>query len=450
MAKEFSASASFDVKLSFKGKTWVMHGVTTDTTVEEIKSRARDEFDLAESAVLKLLHKGKVLGAAAAAASNTSRRSCACSSCGLRAVASSDTCGNITETPAFPDGVKSRSATKVTVMATNNATITDLNSKRSDPTVRGFDNERKPSKVPSSLSSHWGPKFSSQNKDYKFCRFEACSWQSFGHHRTSNSTKSSIPHAFEANRLLEKLATDPGIVAVMVERELVVGTLGEMDPIDDRLLQQKSQEGACLLGYNTNHGTRIDIKLRRGEHDLTFLPYNELAATLIHELSHNWVGEHDALFWTNYGQMRAEYLYAHASNKAKGYDTAATAGVSEYTDNIQLTTKQSIVLDTIYKGVVKELVVETAPHGVPVQMVAPAVLQRCRELLSTDKSWDSDRGRAVGGGNANNDTKHNTVGDRRSLALAAAERRARQGNDVDHNNSQSKHGANNNDSTSRN
>jgi hypothetical protein len=55
----------------------------------------------------------------------------------------------------------------------------------------------------------------------------------------------------------------------------MVGTLGEMDPIDDRLMQKKEQQGGCLLGYNTNGGVRIDVKLRTD--DLQgFRPYLEL------------------------------------------------------------------------------------------------------------------------------------------------------------------------------
>eukprot|EP00957_Ditylum_brightwellii_P180316 13736496-Ditylum_brightwellii.AAC.1 len=88
------------------------------------------------------------------------------------------------------------------------------------------------------------------------------------------------------------LASDPGVIAVMKECELVVNALGEMDPIDDRLMQKHKADGACLLGYNTNHGLRIDIKLRTD--DLQgFRPYPQLVSTQIHELSHNWVGEHD-------------------------------------------------------------------------------------------------------------------------------------------------------------
>jgi hypothetical protein len=65
----------------------------------------------------------------------------------------------------------------------------------------------------------------------------------------------TAPHASKARRMLERLKTNPGIVAIMRSRELVIGTLGEMDPVDDRITQMMQLEGGeCLLGYNTNRG----------------------------------------------------------------------------------------------------------------------------------------------------------------------------------------------------
>ena len=109
-----------------------------------------------------------------------------------------------------------------------------------------------------------------------------------------------------------------------------------MDPNHDVLMhktRQRSGGTACLLGYNTNHGLRIDIKLRT-EDVSTFRPYHELVATLIHELSHNWVEEHNVVFWTNYGQMRIEYLWEHACLMmggmfVNGKRTATLAGVED-------------------------------------------------------------------------------------------------------------------------
>lgn len=106
---------------------------------------------------------------------------------------------------------------------------------RGDPTVRGFAAEdaleaTRRGAAGSADESPWGVCQPFQDTRHKFCRFECCTWQSFGH-RPSDRT----PHAFAARQLLVKLSTDPGIVAIMRARRWVVGTLSEMDTIDDRL-----------------------------------------------------------------------------------------------------------------------------------------------------------------------------------------------------------------------
>jgi hypothetical protein len=273
------------------------------------------------------------------------------------------------------------------------------NSRKSDPTIRGFDNEKK---LVSTQVSHWGADHGRQNKEYKFCKLVACSWQSFGHRPHDTDT----PHDFAARKLLEQLATDPGIVAVLVERQLVVGTLGEMDPIDDRLMQQKQQQGGCLLGYNTNGGARIDIKLR---HDNLkgFRPYPDLVATLLHELSHNWVGEHNLLFWTNYGQMRVEYLFTHTitlqGTLVKGQTMTQLAELPSLTS-----------LRDVYDFVMAELAQEMRQHGLTPVSIGSAIQSRCDELVAkTDLQKNM-----LGGGNSSNGTVNV-----REMARQAAERR---------------------------
>jgi hypothetical protein len=301
---------------------------------------------------------------------------------------------------------------KILVMATSAVVVQEMAHKRSDPTIRGFNsqelerNGKKPIEA-----QHWGPSMSQQNKACKFCRFQACTWQSFGHRPTEDT-----PHAFRALQLLHKLATDPGIVAVMVERELVVGTLGEMDPIDDRLMQQQQQHGGCVLGYNTNGGARIDVKLRTD--DLQgFRPYPELVATLLHELSHNWVGDHNLLFWTNYAQMRAEYLYTHASLRSTIIEGKTTAEVAGLDDN----NNTQVRLENIYDCILQELVREMAQHGLHPQMIAAPIRQRCDELEQSAKN----KGRRLGGEENNTGgTSSHSGGSARERALRAAERRA--------------------------
>lgn len=313
---------------------------------------------------------------------------------------------------------------KIMVMATNISAIQELSTKRSDPTIRGFDQEKSAMEKRKMANSqkYWADVMV-QDKDYKFCRMNACTDHSFGH-RANEST----PHAFRAMELLEKMATDPGIVAIMKERELVVGTLGEMDPIDDRIMQKTEEHGGCLLGYNTNRGLRIDIKLRTD--DLSgFRPYPALVETLIHELSHNWVGDHNLLFWTNYAQMRAEYLCTHARLRksaliVRGKKTAELAGLDERS------------LDNIFELIMNELVREMGQHGLHPNMIASPIRQRIQELEEETLKMENQQGYRLGGvvptqqisGNAsamihNNPTNGSSA---RQLALAAAERRARE------------------------
>ena len=358
--------SSFHVNFSFQGKTIAMEHLTTSTTGSDLYHRTLEAFELSDETQLKLLFKGKL-------------------------IENDDKCQPF-ETPPTKKS-------KVMVIATSEVVAKDIASKRSDPTIRGFDQEQQQhNKQQQQGEQHWGEGMV-QSKDFKFCRFQACTWQSFGH-RPNEKT----PHAFAAMQLLEKLATDPGIVAIMKERELVVGTLGEMDPIDDRVMQKKQEQGGCLLGYNTNAGARIDVKLRTDDLG-DFRPYPELVSTLIHEVSHNWVGQHNLLFWTNYAQMRAEYLHTHGTLRStivRGRTTADLAGLDK--------TK----LENIFDFVMHELVQEMAQHGLHPRMIEGPIRQRCDELKQSNGGQRLGESGDVSGGTA------------REKVLAAAERRARE------------------------
>lgn len=397
--------ARFSVILSYKGKTVPIPDISHVTTKENLLSLARHHLEVGDDVLLKLLYKGTIIG--------------------------QDRAAETQDKPAFPLDAKIPSTgAKVIVMGTEARGVEILNSGRSDPLMRGFDDTPKRT-VP---VSYWGPSHGKQHPQYKFCRLQECTDASFG-----TRPGATTPHAFEARRLLERLSTDPGIIAVLKSRELVVGTLGEMDPIDDRLMQKKQQEGACLLGYNTNHGMRIDVKLRTD--DLSaFRPYPELAATLVHELSHNWVGEHNILFWTNFGQMRVEYLWKHAclllgGEFVNGKRTAELAGVTSmicssvgrkgHMSHMHLL-DASQVMENICKSVFEELAHEMAQHRIPVQMVIPAVLEFSKELMEETKDDTSSGGRRLGRASV----EHTVAGESsaKELAVAAAEKRARDAN----------------------
>eukprot|EP00538_Stauroneis_constricta_P008909 CAMPEP_0119561278 /NCGR_PEP_ID=MMETSP1352-20130426/17156_1 /TAXON_ID=265584 /ORGANISM="Stauroneis constricta, Strain CCMP1120" /LENGTH=390 /DNA_ID=CAMNT_0007609449 /DNA_START=97 /DNA_END=1266 /DNA_ORIENTATION=+ len=322
-------------------------------------------------------------------------------------------------TTSLFDGVPKKTP-RIMALVTTVKDAKSIAEKKSDPTIRGFAQEAQRTErlQKQSLSSGkaWGS-LGQQDRNYRFVKIEACTWQSFGHRPTE-----STPHAFEAYALLEKLASDPGVVAIMKERELVVNALGEMDPVDDRLMQKTQQGGGCLLGYNTNHGLRIDIKLRT-DNLAAFRPYSELVGTLIHELSHNWVGEHNLLFWTNYAQMRAEYLYKHrrllSSALIKGQTTAQIAGLPK------------AGLDNVCEFILQELVREMAQHGLHPRMIAAALRQRCDELEQFVEI--ETVGRRLGDGVNLKDGNGQSLSvhvdsqlSPRERALAAAERRAKE------------------------
>merc|ERR1712232_1221039 len=109
-----------------------------------------------------------------------------------------------------------------------------------------------------------------------------------------------------------------------------------------------------------------------------FRPYPELASALIHELSHNWVGDHNLLFWTNYAQMRAEYLYTHARLRGalvvRGKTTAELAGLDKAR------------VENVFDVVVNELVREMGQHGLHPSMIESPIRQRIRELEESHKS----------------------------------------------------------------
>jgi hypothetical protein len=378
-----SVSTSFPAQLCFQGKV-VDVGCTLETTATELVLLAQQQFFLTNTdhdvstMQLKLLYKGKRL-----------------------------------ETGSFDPVFVSRpiKPPRIIILATEATKIEDINSRRADPTIRGFDQEKPTQKVvEKNTNDDWGPLLSKQDKNYKFCRFDVCTRQSFGH-RPGDTT----PHEFEARKLLIKLATDPGIVAIMKDRELLVGTLGEMDPIDDRLMQQKQQQGVCLLGYNTNGGTRIDLKLRAD--DLTaFRPYQQLVSTLVHELSHNWVGDHNLLFWTNYGQMMIDYCATHAFGTAgifvSGQSTGQIAGLP-----IEIRAN----MDRVFEYVMEDLRRSMMQHGLDASMIDSLVRQRCNELIQ-QKGYGE--GHLLGGSSTY--TMSSDTANSRSMALQAAERRLRE------------------------
>ena len=213
---EHRDALTMEVSLTYKGRTEKLI-VNADESTGRLFEAVRGIFSLREQN-LKILAKGKTLAADVPIASTN-----------LAAGA------------------------KCMVMATGLRDVAEVLSAKSDPTIRSFSSEDALAKrhleqtdPKAQEVSDWG---TVQHAKYKFCRFEACTWQSFG-----TRPSSSTPHTFEARALLLKLATDPAVTAIMADREWTVGLLAELDPVDDRLAEKMEGGGKRLLGYNTNAG----------------------------------------------------------------------------------------------------------------------------------------------------------------------------------------------------
>ncbi|KAF4318485.1 hypothetical protein BBO99_00007162 [Phytophthora kernoviae] len=86
------------------------------------------------------------------------------------------------------------------------------------------------------------------------------------------------PRRDHAQQLLERLAT--AVLPIMTQRRFRVHRLIEFFPKD-----------GSLLGMNVNHGAKIYIRLRHKRTPESFLPYEALLETLLHELTHMYLDE---------------------------------------------------------------------------------------------------------------------------------------------------------------
>ncbi|CEG39608.1 Protein involved in sister chromatid separation and/or segregation [Plasmopara halstedii] len=104
----------------------------------------------------------------------------------------------------------------------------------------------------------------------------------------------------KAHEILEKLATDRGILAVMAKHKWSVGVLAEMPP-DGKV----GVDPVCILGLNQNKGQKILLRLRTDDL-LGFRKYLSIKKVLFHELSHNVHSEHDNKFYQLMRQVERE------------------------------------------------------------------------------------------------------------------------------------------------
>lgn len=188
---------------------------------------------------------------------------------------------------------------KVMLVASSAKDISFVQSNRADPLVKGFaeeerDEQSRRKRARAALSA-WGTK---QDSEFNFGSIKA-------------EFKYSEPPPYEAERLLQRLATDPGIIEIMKTRKFKVGVLTEMSPVEaQERMAKRGTPNMDLLGYNQNFGGMIVLRLRTDTLK-GFRPYHDLINTLIHELTHNVWGPHDHNFWKLFGELKAQYMRFH-------------------------------------------------------------------------------------------------------------------------------------------
>jgi len=95
----------------------------------------------------------------------------------------------------------------------------------------------------------------------------------------------------KARKILNSLANDPGILAVMKNNEWLVSELCEMYPEGYVGVSE-----VCVLGLNENKGQRIKLRIRTD--DLSgFRKYLSIKKVLYHELAHNVHSDHNSDFF---------------------------------------------------------------------------------------------------------------------------------------------------------
>jgi hypothetical protein len=105
------------------------------------------------------------------------------------------------------------------------------------------------------------------------------------------TTLSNLPNESQAKEILQRLANDSGIIAVMNKYKFTVNELCELMP--DGYV---GVSDVCVMGLNQNHGQKILLRLRTD--DLKgFRKYLSIKKVLYHELAHNIYSEHDGNFY---------------------------------------------------------------------------------------------------------------------------------------------------------
>lgn len=102
------------------------------------------------------------------------------------------------------------------------------------------------------------------------------------------------PKSVEALTLLKRVAAH--VRPIMAARDFHVKTLAEFFPTQTN-----------LLGTNYGKGIKVSLRLRPHYNDSEFMPFDDIIGTMLHELTHNVFGPHDAKFYAMLDDLNVEY-----------------------------------------------------------------------------------------------------------------------------------------------
>lgn len=184
----------------------------------------------------------------------------------------------------------------------------------------------------------------------------------------------------EARSLLEKIAKQ--VQPVMRKRKWRVMLLSEFCP-----------GNPALLGLNIGAGQEIRIRLRQPGRESEFIPYEALVGTMLHELTHNEHGPHDAKFYKLLDEITKEcedLMVKGISGTGQGFDAPGTRLGRGYSHNPPLSNLRQAALAAAEKRVRTGTLMPSGPRRLggdsvimqalsPIQAAAMAAERRQRD-----------------------------------------------------------------------
>ena len=264
--------------------------VSVEELSHSIKSLKEELSEITGYIDIKLIHAGKVLK-------------------------DDDTIGRI------PGGLNA----KLTMMGSNPEAIEAMK----DQSVSNVNNKRIIDDLNGVINTKSNSKIESRQKEYNPYKFQ------------SIQTLPNLPNEEKAREILNLLANDEGILAVMKKHKWSVGALCELYPEG-----YVGVSDVCVMGLNENHGQKILLRLRTD--DLKgFRKILSIRKVLCHELAHNVHSEHDSNFYILMRQIEREIVELDWKNS----NSRSIGGSSMTSDYYNPSTTTSSAQETGSPGV---------------------------------------------------------------------------------------------------